>query len=191
MVKVEKPTFSLRLLLAVVTLTGLCIAGLINHTPIWASGAVSGTLLILAYGTIRAFYSLPEKRMFWSSFSISSWLYFIVAFCGPFVSIVAPYLITTRVLAIAWRSLGIPMPTSNGPIPMGNISAERYNSYSTYGLYGDSSSREYMEAIESFFFVGHSMFTVLVGFCFAFVCVFLASRRSSSAKKNGSIDWVD
>jgi hypothetical protein len=139
---------------------------------------MSGTLLVLAYGAVQSFYGRPGKRMFWSSFSISSWLYFVLAFIRPFVSLVAPYLITTRVLAIAWRSPGIAQPTSSNQIPIGNMSAERYNSYSPDGMYGDSNSLEYLESIESFFFVGHSMFTLLIGFCFAFACVLLASRSS-------------
>lgn len=58
--------FTLLALLGIVTSVGVGLAAIVNA---WATGVVSCTLAVIAFGALVAFHGRGERRVFWSSFT--------------------------------------------------------------------------------------------------------------------------
>ena len=74
--------YSLRTLIAAVSVVGVACAALLNAAPWIASTAWTLAWLVLALATVAAVLGAPARRGFWTGFAILGWTYLFVSM-GP------------------------------------------------------------------------------------------------------------
>ena len=70
--------FSIKGLLAAVTLIAVGLFALMNASYVWSSVVLSFTLLLLLIALVAIVYQRGESRAFWVGFAIFGWAYFIL-----------------------------------------------------------------------------------------------------------------
>jgi hypothetical protein len=149
-----------------VALLALGCAALTRSTPIWASVVFTATVVVLALAILRAIYSRGASRAFHLGLAVCGWLYLMdtaVRKHDGTINNLHPALLTTVVLD---RSLSHVIPDVLTWDPSGQI---------------DGVTAEYEVRMQSYYQIGHALWTLLVGLAGGWLAVYFREREVRSA----------
>ena len=177
--------FSLRTLFVAMAIAAICIAGLVQRTPLWANIVVTLTLCLLGYGLI-AIYLSPSKRPFFVPAVIAGCLYGAAAYWQP------PSLVTDGLLFSWWysdNSVSVDKlfrKVSEMPWNMAVMSAvlsdkpERIAPY--LNSFGVLDLLPIQASLRSHRQIGHSTIAIVLAVCAGLVGSYVARQRDVNAR---------
>jgi hypothetical protein len=183
--------YSLKSLGAVVTLIAVACAALMHARPWVASTAWTLLLVLLSLATIAAVFSAPERRGFWTGFSLAGWLY--LAAIGPLAGTHQSALLTT--MALKQAAALLPQEYSSPPPPVAVVPGGSFTFsvgspqfITTFPANPSSGWTSYpplqpatVEPSQSFVDIGQSLWALLLALLGGWFGVFVVSRRGRSA----------